>query len=259
MMDNYMISFSGGRTSAFMCNELLKDAKYQGDNVVICFANTGKEEPETLDFVHQCDVQLFGGRVVWLEYCPENKFKVVTYETASRKGEPYAALIAKRKFCPNVVTRFCTQELKIRPIKNYLLSLGWQYWENIVGIRYDEPLRYSTVRKAIERERWDNYYPLVEWKITKPMVLDFWQNMPFDLQLKDYQGNCDLCMLKGMYKKMQIIREAPHKADWWIEQEKITGVTFHKGYSYAQLIRKVNEQPELFTLDNDIDCFCNID
>ena len=54
-MRNILISFSGGRTSAFMakfCKEY-----YCNDNLLFCFANTGKEREETLDFVHQCDKQ----------------------------------------------------------------------------------------------------------------------------------------------------------------------------------------------------------
>ena len=48
-----VISFSGGRTSAFMaafCKEYYKD-----DNVLVIFANTGREREETLEFVDKCD------------------------------------------------------------------------------------------------------------------------------------------------------------------------------------------------------------
>ena len=49
----YMISFSGGRTSAYMTERLLRELP--PDQVIVCFANTGKEEPETLEFVRRCD------------------------------------------------------------------------------------------------------------------------------------------------------------------------------------------------------------
>ena len=48
------ISFSGGRTSGFMLKQILNT--YGGelpDDIKVCFANTGKEMPETLDFVHE--------------------------------------------------------------------------------------------------------------------------------------------------------------------------------------------------------------
>ncbi len=50
-----LISFSGGRTSAYLLRQVL-DA-YGGrlpDGLVACFANTGKEMAATLDFVRDC-------------------------------------------------------------------------------------------------------------------------------------------------------------------------------------------------------------
>ncbi len=54
-----LISFSGGRTSAYLLKHVL-DA-YGGtlpNNVIACFANTGKEMPQTLDFVRDCGQRL---------------------------------------------------------------------------------------------------------------------------------------------------------------------------------------------------------
>src|SRR5580692_1608837 len=132
--DVLMISFSGGRSSGYMTDRLLKQG-WKGD-VVICFANTGKEAPETLDFVHACEIH-WGQMVHWLEYDPVIRFREVNYETASRKGEPFQALIERRKYLPNVVHRFCTQDLKVRVIKRFMMSLGYKYWINAIGIRYD--------------------------------------------------------------------------------------------------------------------------
>lgn len=264
--ENYVISFSGGRTSAFMTVELLKDAKYKDAHVLFC--NTGKENPATLDYVMQVSCYIykqFGKIVTWLEYCPVNKFKVVYYRSASRMGEPFAALIEKRKFVPNVVTRFCTTELKIRPIKHYLRSIGIKNWISFVGIRYDEPRRYRKVKA--HKDAWENEYPLVKWKISKPDVLHFWHQMPFDLNLDpvpeiaEIMGNCDFCHLKGLFKRMMIARKRPDIPVWWDEQEQLTGATFQKGLSIKQIVAKANEA-ELFTppqFDTDFECFCNTD
>ena len=65
--DPTIISFSGGRTSAFMLWKVL-DA-YDGklpENIKVCFANTGKEMPETLDFVRDCQ-EKWGVDITWLE------------------------------------------------------------------------------------------------------------------------------------------------------------------------------------------------
>lgn len=255
--DVVMISFSGGRSSAYMTDRLLRECK--AAEVVVCFANTGKEEPETLDFVHACD-QHWGAIVQWLEYDPVDRFRIVSYETASREGEPYAALLEKRHYLPNVVHRFCTQDLKIRVIKRYMMTLGYKHWTNVVGIRYDEPARWARVRAIGERERWDTWLPLVDWRVTKPMVLEYWQGMPFDLRLEHYQGNCDLCFLKGRNKIKRLLTEHPEKADWWIEQEERAGATFRKDFSLRQLMEWMRKNPTLFDYeDPDFECFCNAD
>lgn len=45
-----VISFSGGRTSAFMLRQVL-DHNDDLSDLIVTFANTGKEHPATLDFV----------------------------------------------------------------------------------------------------------------------------------------------------------------------------------------------------------------
>ncbi|MFN9110252.1 MAG: Nin-like protein, partial [Bacteroidota bacterium] len=116
-------------------------------DVVCAFANTGKEMPQTLDFVRHCG-ERWGVKMVWLEYRaaenPQGRWAQVTYETASRKGEPFKALIDAKKYLPNPVTRFCTTELKIRPIKYFCQQrMGWDEWFSVIGLRADEPRRVS--------------------------------------------------------------------------------------------------------------------
>ncbi len=50
-----VISFSGGRTSAYMLWRILRaHGGALPDDVVVCFANTGREMSATLDFVREC-------------------------------------------------------------------------------------------------------------------------------------------------------------------------------------------------------------
>src|SRR5262245_64145945 len=105
------------------------------DDVHVCFANTGKEREETLRFVHECGSR-WGIRVQWLEYRNHgagHAFEVVGYNSASRKGEPFARLIEDRGFVPNGMARFCTVELKIHTMTRYCRSLGWETgWVNVI-------------------------------------------------------------------------------------------------------------------------------
>lgn len=245
-----VVSNSGGRTSGYMTWLMIQEP--QPDDFII-FANTGKEREETLQFLHDQETN-WGVKIHWLEFDLDTKFREVSFETASRDGKPFSELITKRRFAPNPVTRFCTQELKIRVIKNFMQSIGFKHWENIIGIRYDEIHRANQPTKSV----WTNYFPLVDKKITVEDVMKFWLSQPFDLQLKHYQGNCDLCFLKGNKKLIQLIRDAPSSADWWIEQEKRTGDTFRKDTSFAMLKDFALRQTTMF--DNQesesINCVC---
>ena len=61
------------------------------------FANTGQEHEKTLEFINNCDMH-FGFNTVWIEAVthPNKKkastAKVVNFETASRKGEPFGVI-----------------------------------------------------------------------------------------------------------------------------------------------------------------------
>jgi 3''-phosphoadenosine 5''-phosphosulfate sulfotransferase (PAPS reductase)/FAD synthetase and related enzymes len=264
-----LISFSGGRTSAFMLHEILRayDGKLPAD-VVVAFANTGKEREETLRFVHECGSR-WGVKIHWLEWRDADvTFEEVGFNSASRNGEPFAALIAKRGFLPNGVMRFCTQELKIRVMRDFCRSLGWTNWTNVIGLRYDEGMR---VLKAIDRSEsgkdpWRNHMPLAKAKVTVRDVASFWASQPFDLQLQPYEGNCDLCFLKGAGKLKRLIRDNPGMADWWKTMEASTVAKsgaagrFRKEYSYADLEREVATQPFMPGLldDEEYDAECGL-
>ena len=172
------VSFSGGRSSAMMAKIMLDN--YDRNDLIFMFANTGKEMPQTLDFVHDCDVNWNLG-VVWIEYDKDTKFRIVSRETASEDGRPFSDMIEKRKYLPNTVTRFCTSELKVRPMKKYLQSIGYKSWETAIGIRYDEPNRYRKLKGNSGKDVWDYVFPLYDFKITKKQVFDFWGAQNFDL------------------------------------------------------------------------------
>ena len=269
-----LISFSGGRTSAFMLKQII-DA-HGGtlpDDIYVTFANTGKEMPETLDFVQACS-EHWGVKVHWLELemgdeRPVYRTKEVTYETASRDGEPFEALIGRRSYLPNPVARFCTAELKIRRMKDFMWKMkGYKHWDNVLGLRYDEPKRVSSSRNASDRERWGNLMPMYDAKHTVKDVLEFWQKANFDLTLPSIDGqtlagNCDLCFLKGRKTLTKLIKERPDLTTWWIAQENRigegTGATFRSDRPpYVELLKEA-ENPVMDDMfeDDAMSCFCH--
>lgn len=56
-MDKLIISFSGGQTSAYMLQLILNDKSYLSNyEIKVLFANTGKENERTLQFVKECGI-----------------------------------------------------------------------------------------------------------------------------------------------------------------------------------------------------------
>ena len=267
------LSFSGGRTSAYMLYKTLE--AHDGvlpEETVVAFANTGMEHPATLDFVRDCGEQ-WGVDIVWLEATTriggdgENKYgygyKVVSYDTASRNGEPFAELIRVRGL-PNPVARFCTADLKIRRINDYLIDQGLKEHTTLIGLRADEPRRAVRMHNQ-KREGGDCWCPLYVDGVTKEIVSDFWKQQNFDLTLPNRNGvtdlgNCTLCFLKGPNKKLSIIRQQPDLADWWIEQEEKIGSTFRNDQpDYSTMKMIATTQTDMFgdfDEENAIDCFC---
>jgi len=215
----YVVLFSGGRTSAFLA-KYTKEHPYYKDCIFV-FMNTGKEREETLQFADKCDKE-FDLNLVWLEALVNNEkgkgttYKIVDFENASRNGEPFEAMLKKYPL-PNNKASNCTRELKQRPIDAYLRD-NYKDFDiiKVVGIRADEAHRKS-VNAEIEKV----VYPLCdEVKIDSKFIRNWWEKQSFDLELKDYQGNCDLCFKKSLKKRLTIIKENPEIAKWWLEMEE---------------------------------------
>lgn len=215
MKPRLLICNSGGRTSAHMTNRVLQE-KSDEYEITVAFANTGFEHPATLDFVHECDVQL-GFNTVWLEAVTHEKkgvrtgWKQVTYETASRHGEPYIEMCQKYGL-PNQNYLHCTRELKEIPIHSYLWEeRGWAKGEYLtaIGMRIDEPRRIKP-KKPDRQTKQNKVYPLAHWwPTTKEDVLDYWDWMPFDLGIPEHCGNCVFCFKKSDAKLIRAYQDNP--------------------------------------------------
>ena len=246
---NVLISFSGGRTSGFMLHKILEANGNLPERVKVVFANTGREMPETLDFVQECSDR-WNVSIIWLEYSQHKpKFEIVSHNSASRKGEPFEQAILKKasdRFLPNQAIRYCTQEMKVLTIKRYLVRNGWKRWSNTVGIRKDEEHRV----KDSKDNRWKNWFPLADANITVHDVNDFWSKSAFDLRVMKGAGNCDGCFLKSEATLAAMWREHPDRMKWWADLENRIGSTFHKDRSYKELGDFVERQGS-FIFDDD--------
>ena len=267
------ISFSGGRTSAYMLYQVLQANNGQlPTDAIVCFANTGKEDEATLRFVQDCS-ERWNVPITWLEYVDaeetKDRWKLVNFETASRDGQPFEALIRKRNYLPNPVSRFCTVELKVRTIHRYLKANGWTEWDSMLGIRADEQRRLAKIGNQDYGKHEEKIAPLGRLGVTKETVGEFWRNQPFDLGLPNMNGvtmhgNCDLCFLKGGAQVLSLIQEKPERAVWWAKMEalalasKPSGAVFRSDRpSYAQMLKFSASQKDMFDPNEEtIACFC---
>lgn len=258
------IGFSGGLTSAYLVREI-KNA--YGDDIPegvhFTFDNTGEEDEATLLFVHEVETR-WRIPIVWLEYHdvfrPEKYnlrtgrrldhgkrdyisdpgFRIVTYETASRKGEPYDMMLDYyndyRRACekdggilPTPMNRMCTGHLKIRISEAFMRHKAYPFWDSAMGIRADEPDRIAKIRGWVDAKRWEPVLPLVEAGVTKQHVTAFWREQPFTLGISNEEGNCNLCFLKGGPKIYRLLRQDKYRGEIaarWIDRERRTGMNF---------------------------------
>jgi 3'-phosphoadenosine 5'-phosphosulfate sulfotransferase (PAPS reductase)/FAD synthetase len=249
---------------------------------VVCFANTGREDEATLKFVRDCG-EHWNVHIVWVEFQQEEpQFKVVNFYTASRNGEPFEAVIRKRNYLPNPVTRFCTSELKIRTMHKWLRAnwqaLGWDAedleWNQMIGIRADEMRRVSKIRArghSTETTKETMLMPLADANVSINEIDQFWKTQPFKLELPTYNGrtlagNCDLCFLKPANQVFSLIKEKPERAVWWAKMEalalalasKPSGAVFRSDRpNYAQMAKFAVDQRDMFDANEEgMACFC---
>lgn len=252
-----VISFSGGRTSGMLLR-LTLDA-HGGtlpDDCHVVFANTGKEREETLRFVDECS-RRWGVPIHWVERAGRNLHREVTYETASRNGEPFAALIRERRFLPHALARFCTVELKLLIVRALMLSLRYSEWANVVGLRADEAPRVAKLaaRNDLGEQEWTSMWPLYSAMITKGDVLSFWRAQCFDLALRPGESNCDHCFLRGRRSAERLIRERPEGVEWWAQMETEIGGRFRRDepQGYRGMVDRVRRLPVVSALPLDLD------
>ncbi|WP_310532544.1 phosphoadenosine phosphosulfate reductase family protein [Novosphingobium sp.] len=249
-----LISFSGGRTSAFMLKQILDaHAGTLPGDVHVCFANTGKEREETLRFVHECAIR-WNVHVHWIEYAGGREkslqYEEVGFNSASRDGEPFDRIIAVKGGLPNWQARWCTTFLKVLPMLQFMRDQGFTDHLEIVGLRADEPWRVAKMHGRNVDDGRSCRAPLASAGITQRDVLEFWDAQDFNLDLERGEGNCDLCFMKGAKLRASLIRAIPSLAHWWVAQER-DGRFFDRRTKYAQLVRDVTASPDLFEGDSD--------
>ena len=253
-----VINFSGGRSSAFMLYKILEAYEFDlPKDIEVIFTNTGLEHHETYEFIHRIEESWCP--VTWLQYCLDDRgvasWEKVSYETASRNGEPFTKLIQKKKYLPNPVARICTENMKIITVNKYMKEMhGLKEWNRVLGLRYEEQKRVSRMR-----EKENVSMPIADAFHTISDVIEFWIGEDIDLNLPlrgNIWSNCVGCFLKSYQSLEEIARHDDNHFQWWIDTEEETGNRFRNDRPAYSSIKYNAHRQLAFDFGDTIDCYC---
>lgn len=220
-----LISFSGGKTSAYMLWWIFNCWEDRNNwDMVVVFANTGKEEEETLIFVNDC-CNVWKIPIIWVEAKHKDKngnpfskkgwkvkANIVSFETASRNGEPFEEMLSVLGI-PSTNAPFCSDQLKRKAINAYLKSIGWRMFYKAIGIRSDELDRINPNYKKLRI-----IYPIafINPK-TKQQINNIFSRNELGVQLNvDVDlGNCNFCWKKDLPRLCRIAKKNRFIPMWW--------------------------------------------
>jgi hypothetical protein len=270
-------SLSGGKTSSYIAvnypadynvfalvrtsdkNCLFPDAKIRqivSDKIQREFIGTLEED--TIIYTMLDLEQYLGKEIVWLS--PKTFDEVISnYKMANGKN-----------YLPNQVTRFCTVDMKIKPIAQWCYENTELPVQMRIGFRANE---LSRANRMIERQingvenfkfkvgnkngrnKWKELpyriteFPLIKDAIFKDTIEKFWKDKPVRFA---YQNNCVGCFHRSELMLKHMSNKAEKQFNWFIEMERKNGCTFKNGITYEK-IKNYRTQLELF--DNDFnDC-----
>jgi hypothetical protein len=234
-----VVSFSGGRTSAYLCQLMLE--KYDREDIEFVFMDTGAEHPKTYEFVRKCD-EYFGLNLTCLrtKFNPVlgkgNSYEVIDIKDIKCDLAPFKEMMKKYGTPYNPGGAFCTDQMKLVPWTKYLNEkYGKGNYETYLGIRVDEPKRLKP-RDGV------TYLGDIS-DMDKQDILDFWKTMPFDLEIPEHLGNCVFCIKKGVNKVALAAMDEPELAnEFWeaLQHESVRTVECRKAPPLAMYRGKMS-------------------
>jgi hypothetical protein len=272
-------SISGGKTSAYIAvnypadynlfalvrtddkNCIFPDAKIRqivSDKIGKEFIGTLEEDAIIYTILDL--EQLIGSEINWVS------------------GKSFDEIILRngKKYLPNLTQRFCTSEMKLKPMFDWWLNTINEPVEMRIGFRANEISRaermiektnengFSTFKHIVgktktgNRNKWKDIewqkpiFPLIDDRVFKDTIENFWQHKNVRFA---FMNNCVGCFHRNEILLKKMSEKFPEKFDWFCKQEINTGYnvrTFKNGITYDK-IRNHKLQIELF--DNDFnDC-----
>lgn len=253
----YINSLSGGKTSSYMAVHHIANAnifalvrieakyckpkdesivKYVSDKIGMEFIATA-ESDKTLYVMRDLE-QLLGKEIIWTT------------------GDTFEQVCFKRKALPNLMMRFCTTEMKMKPIFEYCYKEFGMVKMNI-GFRYDEKERansqntkFKTIvgQSANGRNKWAEIewreldYPLIRAKRTHYEIAQWAKSTSL---VFPPDSNCVGCFWKDAQQLRKNFDDEPLKMRWFAEMEVKLKRKWKKEMSYEK-IKNIGLQQDFF-------------
>lgn len=193
--------------------------------------------------------QMLGTEIVWLS------------------DKTFEELIEKHSYyLPNIMTRYCTVDMKVKPIAQWCYENTNLPVEMRIGFRANEMSRAKTmIERSVNgienfkfkvgqkngRNQWKELpyrkaaFPLIENGIFKDKIENFWSDKKVRFA---YRNNCVGCFHRNEIMLKHMSEKAEKQFNWFVEQEQKNGCTFKKGITYEK-IKNHKLQLDLFDTD----------
>lgn len=270
-------SISGGKTSAYL------EVHYPSDYRAFALVRTNDKNcilPDSklrqivsdkidMEFIGTLEDDIIINTILDLEQFTGREIKWVTGKTfeeiIQKPNQPVPNL-------PQPMRRFCTSEMKVKPMFEYWRSLNIDAWEVRLGFRANEMRRAKSTNERLNanglmthkgivgkhksgRNKWGEFeyqkpsYPLIENGIFKDEIEEFWKDKPVRFA---WMNNCVGCFHKEPILLRKMMDLHPNKLQWFIEKENkakvYKGNTWRQDVTYEK-IKKWNPQIQLFNED----------
>lgn len=158
---NHVVSFSGGRTSAYLVH-LMEKRRKAGENIHYVFMDTGAEHPATYQFIRDV-VNHWGINLTCLRVDVNpvlgkgNGYKVIGIDDIGPDLQPWID-ITEKYGTPYFGGAFCTRTMKIEVCNHYCRD-NFDEHVSWLGMRIDEPARIwgDTIFRMMRRMGFDDY------------------------------------------------------------------------------------------------------
>lgn len=263
-------SLSGGKTSSYIAANYPADynifSLVRTDDKEVMFPDAkvrqmvsdriGKEfigtlEEDTIIYTMLDLEQYIGQEIIWLS---DKTFEEVIQD--------------HNEYLPNKMSRFCTVDMKVKPIAQWCYENTDLPVEMRIGFRANEMRRAKNMieragangvetfkfrvgkhkngnNKWKELEYRKTTFPLIEDGLFKDTIEEYWKDKPVRFA---YMNNCVGCFHRSQIFLKHMSNKAPKQFEWFAKQERNVKGTFKTGTTYDK-IKNHRTQLELFDTD----------